>query len=83
MSFFLFISNNLIPIFYTELLMSKIYLCGLFITSKCCKKMFCSMLTITNKPVRKRSVTITLPEGIKDEETSSDVVELAFKKRTK
>jgi len=31
-----------------------------------------SMLTITNKPVRKRSVTILSPAGIKEEDTSSD-----------
>ena len=30
------------------------------------------MLTITNKPVRKRSVTILSPAGIKEEDTSSD-----------
>ena len=30
------------------------------------------MLTITNKPIRKRSVTIIPPAGIKEEDTSSD-----------
>ena len=30
-----------------------------------------SLLTVTNKPVRKRSVTIVPPAGIKEEETTS------------